>query len=578
MGRPPGPRAFVVLAALLFCGVVFSWNSWRRDFWNPEEPRIAEVARTMEQTGDWIVPRICGDPFLHKPPLAYWLPAGLHRLVGHDPRWVYRLPFVAAAVAGLGLTYLLGRRFFDGRIAFLAVAIQATTVGYFIDASRLDDDLLFAVSVSLAITGFATLTRRGSSRGWAFAGWLGLAGCALAKSLFLGAGLIALTLVPFLFFETGVRGLRTLYRRGKSWPAIGLFLILAAPWYAYVAATHGPTLIEEHLGAQHWGRLLSAPDAKPPYFYLLMLVPAFFPWSLFIPLGVLHGKDRTVREGERLCTFWSVIMLVALSLLSSKKIGYLLVIWPPLALLIAAALFESREWFSVWEDYLREGVFKVVPVLMKVPLFIVLIAAAAYFGGRLGGIGGDRLEAVLADREAVIWTLVLLAGAAALVYAMAGRVRRLIQEKSYPRAAFELACAGALLLFAWTFLHDGRNLLESGRPAIERFASRIPAGSRAAIYGRKEPELPEILYYLARPPGECVHFGYPETVVGDDPRYVALSDYLRREERVFLITTRRELFGLQQQFASLVPFLHEVDAAPGGQGREYVLLTNIEAE
>jgi hypothetical protein len=40
-----------------------------RDLWEPDEARIAQVAREVVDSGDWLVPRLLGEPYTQKPPL-----------------------------------------------------------------------------------------------------------------------------------------------------------------------------------------------------------------------------------------------------------------------------------------------------------------------------------------------------------------------------------------------------------------------------------------------------------------------------------------------------------------------------
>src|SRR5262245_54424614 len=79
---PRGPRAYVLWFFFVLCGFLFAWGSPQRDFWGADETLSASVARTMEETGSWLVPRLAGQPHLGVPPLSYWLAATLHALTG----------------------------------------------------------------------------------------------------------------------------------------------------------------------------------------------------------------------------------------------------------------------------------------------------------------------------------------------------------------------------------------------------------------------------------------------------------------------------------------------------------------
>src|SRR6202041_820802 len=41
----------------------------------PGEPRYAWIARAMAETGDWVTPRLYGQPWFEKPALYYWAAA-----------------------------------------------------------------------------------------------------------------------------------------------------------------------------------------------------------------------------------------------------------------------------------------------------------------------------------------------------------------------------------------------------------------------------------------------------------------------------------------------------------------------
>ncbi len=567
---PTGPRPLSVAICILGLGGLFIANAWKRDFWEPDESLFAHVSRSMEASGDWIVPR-SHDVFLALPPLTHWLAAGFHKVTGLDPRLAYRIPATLAAMASLFLTYAAGKRFFDGRIGFLALWIQASTCYFFFRSAWLDDELLFAASTQLAITAFALATRREGRRGLAYLGWAGLAAAGLAKSGFLAAGLVLGSLIVFLFVEGGFTAVKQGLQRVRVVTGLALFALITTPWFLAAGLREGARLWTQYLVEGHFARLMSSPvDPRPPYYYLLTLLWAFLPWTLFLPSGFLHGKDRLRRNGERLTFTWALFMLVALTCVSAKRPSYLLVIWPPMSLLIAAALFETRESFTVWEDLLREGVSRVLPVLLKVPFVLVLLVAAAYFGGYLEKLlPDDRAQALLTDHDGMSWTLGLLGVASGVLFAVSGRVRKLVREKEVTRAAFELACAAVFLCFTGTFLFAAANPFESGRAAVEKLSPLLPAEASIATYGRKRAS---VFYYLgeARP---LTHLDYPGTTP-DDSGLKKLEDHLKQSGAAFIITSRAELEMLRAQFPSLNPVLIEKQSARLGWHEELVLLGN----
>ena len=64
-----------------------------------EESRWATVAREMIRTGDWVVPRQQGEPFLSRPPLGNWLIAACALARGQLDVWAVRLPTLTAGTS-----------------------------------------------------------------------------------------------------------------------------------------------------------------------------------------------------------------------------------------------------------------------------------------------------------------------------------------------------------------------------------------------------------------------------------------------------------------------------------------------
>ena len=68
-----GKNRYIYLAVLLFAGAIYlgciiSPPSLMDD----TDAVVAQAARTMMETGDWVTPRLDGVAYLEKPPLYYW--------------------------------------------------------------------------------------------------------------------------------------------------------------------------------------------------------------------------------------------------------------------------------------------------------------------------------------------------------------------------------------------------------------------------------------------------------------------------------------------------------------------------
>ena len=576
--QPPDPRPLWVAGFLTVFGMLFFWNAWERDFWHPNEPRFALIAASMETVDSAWLPSLDGKLSFHLPPLTYWLARGCELLTGLDPRLSYRLPIALLATLGLWLTYLCGKRLADGRVGLLAAAIQASTLGYFRRAAWLDDDLVFAVFCQLALVSFLFALEGSRSRHWRWLGWVGLAGAALTKSLLLGTGLVVGSLVCCIFLDPKDRGVRRSLGSLLSLPGVVLFLLLVGPWYAWVLAEHGTAFFTQHIVGHHFERLLDAHSHRRlPYYYLIKIATGFLPWTIFLPLGFLHCKDRTRRPCERFALFSTLFPLIVLSFVSSKKPGYILLVWPSLSLTVAAGLFETKEKFSLWEEYLRDFVSRLLPWLLRLPLVLVVLLTALHLAGylprafaavlRFSAAEVPRLEALFPRDETTLYGLGFLALVAALLAALSVRVQRAVREEQPARAAFEFACGVCFLFFACSFFYEGLNEAKSPRYLVETFAAKV-GDAPLKVYGTKRPSFQ---YYYPR---QLDTLDYPDPLAAADPSLKQLRQYLEQDAKVYLLASSGDLEKLTQFYGSLSPSLIEQGRGHLGWTREYVLLSN----
>jgi 4-amino-4-deoxy-L-arabinose transferase and related glycosyltransferases of PMT family len=77
------------------------------DPWKQDETYIFDIVYGMLHSHDWVIPRLAGEPFMEKPPLYYWLAAGLAQglsrwLPLHDGARLASGVFMAVTFAAVG--------------------------------------------------------------------------------------------------------------------------------------------------------------------------------------------------------------------------------------------------------------------------------------------------------------------------------------------------------------------------------------------------------------------------------------------------------------------------------------------
>ncbi|GMV45882.1 MAG: hypothetical protein AMXMBFR66_12800 [Pseudomonadota bacterium] len=359
----------------------------------PDEGRYVGVAYAMLQ-GDWLVPRLDGLPFFHKPPLMYWIDAAALRLVGVNEIGARAAPLLGALVMAAAIGWDLRRRT-DAHRAALVLGALATSPLFYFGAQYANLDMLVAGLVTAAVVLGARAGEPAAALGWAAAAWVAAALAVLAKGL-IGVVLPALVLLPWLLWRRRWRGLARLVHP----LALAAFALVALPWFVAMQMRY-PGFFDYFFVEQHLRRYAQGGfnNAQPAWFYLAVLPLLTLPWSLALPAvrrlrrigedtrpphpggGVRQRPtaDRAHRPNTRadthppqpddvlgrqpddalgrqpdgtavaLYAWWVCVVLVFFSLPQSKLVGYVLpALGPFVALLVLAATAGQRRLAWRW--------------------------------------------------------------------------------------------------------------------------------------------------------------------------------------------------------------------------------------
>jgi 4-amino-4-deoxy-L-arabinose transferase-like glycosyltransferase len=342
------PLAAAILLALLVCCA----GTFSHSLWSPDEPTGAVVGRAMFDSGDLIVPRLNGSPFLEKPPLYWWVQVAGFHLFGLS-HGVARLPSALFGVLTMLTTYLLGRRL-GGRLGgmrqgLLAAAVLGSTALFAEEVERVVVDPALAFFVALTHYGFAVLAEPRSAR--ERRGSLVLIALAVPLA-FLSKGVVALGLgvVPPVLWLLATRRTRAL-RDLLPLAALGvpLFALFVVPWAVALYKAAGWPALQECLLNNTTGRFLNDQRGtvyghRQPWWYYGSNAPAvLLPWSLTVPAMLKAGLLRRRRDvpappgsEARALLFSTVILgILFLSVAASKRELYLLPLLPAFSVCVA---------------------------------------------------------------------------------------------------------------------------------------------------------------------------------------------------------------------------------------------------
>lgn len=324
---------------------------------HPDEGRYAEIGRWMLQSGDWLIPRLNGLPFFHKPPLLYWLEALSFSALGIHP-WVARLTPVLHAALMLIAVRALMSRFSTEKLANRAIAMVGTSLAFLAGGQYVNHDLMVATWISIAIGSFAIAFMAGDKPDNNFAR-LGFIACGLgvlSKGL-IGFALPGLVLIIWLIWTRQFVKIKYL-----PWlSGLSLFGLIAIPWF-FLAEQKFPGMLNYMFGMHHFQRFTGTGfnNVMPWWFYIAGLVVLFFPWVFFSLVSVTNlfmnsltdhvkvpfdSEEQSVVAAEliSLCWIWFVTIILFFSLPATKVIGYALPVVPPLAVLAVLGWKHTME-------------------------------------------------------------------------------------------------------------------------------------------------------------------------------------------------------------------------------------------
>jgi 4-amino-4-deoxy-L-arabinose transferase-like glycosyltransferase len=339
LGTPT--RLFAALFVWLFA------LAWARPLANPDEGRYLDIPRWMVESGDWLVPRINGLPFLHKPPLFFWLEAVFIKLFGVSP-WVGRITPVLAALVLIGSVYALIRALDGQRAATWSALVLATTPLLYGGAQYINLDMLVAATITLT-TALAILAMLGESNAQRRQ-YLLYAAYAAAGLSFLAKGLIGF-LLPGAIFVAYAIACRRFDWLVKALSPIGLviFAVIALPWL-YFVEQRVPGAVHHFIVFHHFERFTIGGfnNQWGPWFYPTVLAGASLPWTVpfvqtlierFAPSSAPKNWNKTInRSSITLGLIWLAIIIVFFSIPKSKLVGYILPALPGIALILAPAI------------------------------------------------------------------------------------------------------------------------------------------------------------------------------------------------------------------------------------------------
>ena len=402
-------RRFLWVLAILFTLAWFGVLDYRH-LVASDEGRYGEIAREMYATGDWVTPRYNGYKYFEKPPLQAWMTAIAYSLFGvgewQSRLWTGITGYFAILATGFTAWKLIGgeRGVLAGWVSAILLASSPmwNVGGHFNTLDMGLSSILSCALFSLLLAQRAGLTTT-ARRNWMWLCWAFMALAVLSKGL-IGIVIPGMVLVVYTF-STWDWGL---WKRLHLFSGLVVFFLIATPWFVLVSLKN-PEFPHFFFIHEHWDRFTKDGHNRkghPLYFIPLILV-GFIPWLAQVGQGLVRawfdrrGDTRygvvSASNGFRplwLCAVWAVMIFLFFSKSQSKLPGYIMPIFPALALLAGLALTTAIERMSVNDD-LRS--WKRQMIYLTALLLIGFIGVPYTY--QLGNAPYERLE----YQEYAVW-------------------------------------------------------------------------------------------------------------------------------------------------------------------------------
>ncbi|MEA5553821.1 glycosyltransferase family 39 protein [Anabaena cylindrica UHCC 0172] len=358
--RPALAVTISIVWLLLINWIAFGWNLGNIGLIDETEPLFAEASRQMLVTGDWITPFFNGETRFDKPALIYWCQAIAYSIMGVN-EWAARIPSALAATAVTALAFYVVQWYFAKKdqleqvanptrrylTAAVASALMAFNPEMIVWARVGVSDMLLTGCIASALLcfflGYAqnSLPSRFPNK-WYLACYVLIAGAILTKGpvgiVLPGLIMIAFALYLGKFWE--------LWREMRPILGIGIVFALSAPWYVFVTWRNGWNFINAFFVYHNIDRFTEVVNghSAPWYFYFLVVLLGFAPYSVFLPASIARLKFLQRRhwlDQERsqqlglFAGFWFLGVFGFFTIAVTKLPSYLLPLMPAASILVA---------------------------------------------------------------------------------------------------------------------------------------------------------------------------------------------------------------------------------------------------
>lgn len=334
-------RQYPLALVMLFFTICFAPTLFAgRDLWVQDEMRYGEVVREMLAYHHWLVPHLNLHPYPDKPPVYFWLVSVISMLTGDVVISFKMVTFLSTALT-VFLLFRLSSRLLGQRAAVHSCIIFCTCLLSMIVGNIVRMDMLLTASVIFSLSQWVILQQHADARSLRLF-WLGCVSGVAIK----GPIALLFTLLPALvlqIYQTGWRGLQQLRIVSGMLGLIGILVL----WIVLVSLSGHADYLHTVWQQQLVGRTVKAwSHPEPFYFYWVLLPVLLLPWTGLVASGA-YGIFKEKQPALNCLLFFTMIPMLALSMVSGKLFIYLQPLIPVFSMIAAYGYWRDRT-VSLW--------------------------------------------------------------------------------------------------------------------------------------------------------------------------------------------------------------------------------------
>lgn len=322
-----GSYYLLILAVLIQFAGVFDHS-----LWTPDEPKVAEIAREMSVTGNYLIPDFSGRVFLEKPPLYYAGTALFYRIFGTDFAGAGRIASVIFAIGTLLVLFCSTARLYSRTVAGTSALVLASTLRFFDASHKMIVDMGLVFFITLALFSFILAYKDDFKHGYKLF-WISLCLAFMTKGL-VGIAIPCAGLLIFMLWQRDL----SLIKRAWGIPGIMILVSVMGLWAMILYLKGGTAYLDTFYIYNQFGRFFNAGDytgghIRHSCYYFATFWGDAAPWSLLFPAALI--SLRNLDDRDRFLYSWFFGGFALLSIASTKRGLYLLPLLPAMAVILS---------------------------------------------------------------------------------------------------------------------------------------------------------------------------------------------------------------------------------------------------